>query len=125
VALGYSLSFSFSKLQLKWGDISFLPELARLLEKCRRALRTQVIPSSTRRTDERIRLIDLLNVLGPVNATEPRDYLNAFLGLSIEAEKGELQPGYDQPVEETFGSFAWYRVKNGQGIKIMFTACKC
>jgi len=28
-------------------------------------------------------------VLRPVNATEPRDYLNAFLGLSIEAEEGE------------------------------------
>lgn len=64
-------------------------------------------------------------VLRPVNATEPRDYLNAFLGLSIEAEEGELQPGFDQPVEETFGNFAWYGAKNGQGIKILFTACKC
>jgi len=27
--------------------------------------------------------------------------------------------------EETFGNFAWYGAKNGQGIKILFTACKC
>lgn len=98
------------------------------LDSSRNAIEHFALRSSLRQQQEpmkRIRLIDLLDVVGPVNATEPRDYLNAFFGLSIEAEESELQPRYDQPVEETFGSFARYGVKNGQGIKILYTACKC
>jgi hypothetical protein len=67
----------------------------------------------------RVHFIDPTDFLSYVAATAPRDYLNVFLGLSIEAKETKLQSRYHEPVTETFRRFAQYAVKNGQGAKVL------
>jgi len=86
---------------------------------------TLLIRPSEQEAMHSISLLDLLDMVGRVVATDPRDYLYAFVGISEEEQEQELSPRYDLPVSETYKQFARFAVSHGDGIKLLYAACKC
>lgn len=48
-----------------------------------------------------------------IGASDPRDFVFALLGISLEADEPTLQPDYQQDVDEVYKRVAKYMVKAG------------
>ena len=72
----------------------------------------------------RRRLIDWLDLVDHVRASNPRDYIISLLGLSTDQDEPQLLPKYECPVEETYRDFAASYISRGNGIKVLYLASK-
>jgi hypothetical protein len=66
-------------------------------------------------------LITLLRYAHGSKATDPRDYVFALLGISLEAEEPILQPNYekDERKEKTYLRVAKYMVEKGHALELL------
>ena len=67
-------------------------------------------------------LIDILPQTRTALSTDPRDSMFAYLGLSTESEATALRPDYGESLDEMYGRYAMYFVKEGHGVSML---CKC
>lgn len=76
-------------------------------------------------------LVDVVEKCRTASATDPRDYIYAALGMSMEhaglRPVGDLQrvtlPDYDEDTAKVFTRYAGYMVTWGHGIKLLYSAC--
>ncbi|KAK0705931.1 hypothetical protein B0T26DRAFT_724989 [Lasiosphaeria miniovina] len=94
----------------------------KLADGTRRAARARVRHRPT------WQLIDLLERCRHAQATDPRDYVYALLGLSVDEAEGQLQrtgtavPDYTEPATQTFVRYAEHTVMMGGAIKLLYSA---
>ncbi|KAH7146846.1 heterokaryon incompatibility protein-domain-containing protein [Dactylonectria estremocensis] len=84
-------------------------------QRCDMVLKAQHLPSPVdgRQSWSRSSLINLLRSSIGAGASDPRDFVFALLGISLEADEPTLQPDYQQDVDEIYKRVAKYMVKTG------------
>ena len=71
---------------------------------------------------DKLPLISVLTMYDDAEATDPRDKLFAFLGVSRDGKKEEFRPNYDESVESTLVRYAKGFVKVGDGVPMLYRA---
>ncbi|CAM1507743.1 Fc.00g045910.m01.CDS01 [Cosmosporella sp. VM-42] len=93
----------------------------KVAQRCDMVLKAQcqLSPVDGRQSWSRSPLINLLRSSIGAGASDPRDFVFALLGISLEADEPTLQPDYQQDVDEIYKRVAKYMVKIGSAYLLL------